>query len=327
MKYLIVIPVALIACVVAAFAATLGLSRPATPPPLPAMSQADEKLGRLAGATPPYAFFTARDGTRLAYRFYEGRPGGGVAIVVHGSTGLAIAVHAVGQALAAEGINTYAIDVRGHGESGTLGDIGYRGQLEDDLVDLLGVVTQRFPAERRLLLGHSLGGGFILRVAGEPIADRFDAYLALSPFISARSRTNRPDTGGWANAAVPRIVALSLLNRLGISAFDGLAAVAYAVPPDAQGKRARVYSHRLLANMSLPRDWQEALGRIDRPTAVLIGADDQLFVASAYAAEISAANPRIGVEVLAGVDHMGMVIEPAATEAIVRTSLRLLRAR
>ncbi|WP_204313472.1 hypothetical protein, partial [Klebsiella michiganensis] len=75
---------------------------------------------------------------------------------------------------------------------------------------------------------HSLGGGFILRVAGEPIADRFDAYLALSPFISVRSGTNRPDTGGWADAAIPRIIALSLLNRLGISAFDGLAAVAYA---------------------------------------------------------------------------------------------------
>uniref|UniRef100_UPI00195488C4 serine aminopeptidase domain-containing protein n=1 Tax=Escherichia coli TaxID=562 RepID=UPI00195488C4 len=68
-------------------------------------------------------------------------------------------------------------------------------QLEDDLIDLLGIVEQRFPGEKRLLLGHSLGGGFILRVAGEPIADRFDAYLALSPFISVRSGTNRPDTG------------------------------------------------------------------------------------------------------------------------------------
>ncbi|WP_204307611.1 hypothetical protein, partial [Klebsiella pneumoniae] len=86
--------------------------------------------------------------------------------------------------------------------------------------------------------------------------------------ISVRSGTNRPDTGGWADAAIPRIIALSLLNRLGISAFDGLAAVAYAVPPDAQGKRARIYSHRLLANMSLPRDWQDALGRIARPTSV-----------------------------------------------------------
>ncbi|MGL4285082.1 MAG: alpha/beta hydrolase [Phreatobacter sp.] len=327
MKYLIAIPFALVACIATAFAATLWLSRPATPPPLAAMSQADDKLGRPIGALPPYAFVTARDGTRLAYRFYEGRPGGGVAVLVHGSTGLAIAVHATAQALAAEGINTYAIDVRGHGESGPLGDIGYRGQLEDDLVDLLAVIEQRFRGEKRLLLGHSLGGAFVLRLAGEPIAERFDAYLALSPFISQRSGTNRPNSGGWANAAVPRIIVLSLLNRLGVSAFDGLAAVAYAVPPDAYGKRARVYSHRLLANMSLPRDWSEALGKITRSTEILVGSEDQLFVASAYAAEISAANPRIGVEVLAGVDHMGMVIEPQATEATVRSALRLLRTR
>ncbi|QCI65752.1 alpha/beta fold hydrolase [Phreatobacter stygius] len=291
------------------------------------MSQSDQKLAHPVGTLPPYGFFTARDGTRLAYRLYEGRPGGGVAIAVHGSTGLATAVHAVGRALSAEGMNVYAIDVRGHGESGALGDIGYRGQLEDDLVDLLAVAQQRFPRERRLLLGHSLGGSFILRVAGEPIADRFDAYLALSPFISVRSDTNRPNTGGWADPAIPRIIALSLLNRLGISGLDGLPTIAYAVPADAQGKRARVYSHRLLANMSLPRDWPEALGRIVRPTIVLVGAEDQLFVATAYAAEISAANPRIGVEVLAGVDHMGMVIDQAATDVIVRTAVRLLRTR
>ena len=331
MKYLVIIPLALAALVAIGLAATLAFSRPSTPPPLAAMSEADALLATPAGAVPPYSFYAARDGTRLAYRLYQGRPGGGVAVLVHGSTGLAIAVHAAARDLAAAGITTYAIDLRGHGESGTLGDIGYRGQLEDDLADLVTVIEQRFPGEQRLLAGHSLGGGFILRAAGEPIAARFDGFLALSPFISVRSSTSRPGTGdrasvtgGWANAAVPRITVLSLLNGAGISAFDGLDVIAYAVPPNAEGKRARIYTHRLLANMSLPRDWQPALGRIAKPSAVLVGENDQLFVASAYADEIRAANPKIGVEVLAGVDHMGMVIQPAATEAIVRAAQRLL---
>ncbi|MCZ0738764.1 alpha/beta fold hydrolase [Phreatobacter sp. AB_2022a] len=331
MKYLAIIPLALIVAAIGGLAAALAISRPAPPPPLAAMSEADQLLAKPAGAVPPYSYYAARDGARLAYRLYGGRPGGGVAVLVHGSTGLAIAVHAAARDLAAAGITTYAIDLRGHGESGSLGDIGYRGQLEDDLADLVTVIEQRFPGERRLLAGHSLGGGFVLRAAGEPIAARFDGFLALSPFISVRSGTSRPGTGdrasvtgGWANAAVPRITVLSLLNGLGITAFDGLDVIAYAVPPNAEGKRARIYSHRLLANMSLPRDWQPALARIAKPAAVLVGANDQLFVASAYAAEIRAANPTIGVEVLAGVDHMGMVIQPAATEAIVRTAGRLL---
>lgn len=323
MKYLIVVLLALTVAVSGGLAAVLALSRPVPPPPLAAIADAAPELARAAALAPAYAFVTARDGTRLAYRLYPGRAGGGVAVVIHGSTGLASGMHALASALAAAGTAVYAIDLRGHGESGTLGDIGYRGQLEDDLADLVAVIEQRSPGERRLLIGHSLGGGFILRAASEAVGQRFDGFLALSPFISARSATSRPGTGGWTDVAVPRILALSLLNRVGISAFDGLDVVAYAVPANAEGKRARIYTHRLLANMSLPRDWQPALGRIDKPTVVLVGANDQLFVAAAYADEIRAANPKISVDVLAGIDHMGIVLAPAAIEAAVRAAAQL----
>ena len=42
---------------------------------------------------------------------------------------------ALSQALAGHGVETFAVDMRGHGTSGTRGDIGYVGQLEDDLAD------------------------------------------------------------------------------------------------------------------------------------------------------------------------------------------------
>ena len=64
---------------------------------------------------------------------------GRIAIVVHGSSGSSrSAIHALSQALAARGVETYAVDIRGHGASGTRGDIRYLGQLEDDLADLVG---------------------------------------------------------------------------------------------------------------------------------------------------------------------------------------------
>ena len=46
-------------------------------------------------------------------------------------------IHALAEALAARGVETYAPDIRGHGASGTRGDIGYLGQLEDDLADFV----------------------------------------------------------------------------------------------------------------------------------------------------------------------------------------------
>ena len=67
------------------------------------------------------------------------RPATGArAIVVHGSSGSSGGtIHALSRALAARGVETYAVDIRGHGASGTRGDIGYVGQLEDDLADFV----------------------------------------------------------------------------------------------------------------------------------------------------------------------------------------------
>ncbi len=293
---------------------------------MPAMEAARRTIGGWIAGLPPVQSFRARDGQSLAYRFYPGQPAGGVAVLVHGSTGVAASMDGVARALNGQGFTVYALDLRGHGESGPLGDIGYRGQLEDDMEDLLNVIEARHGQEKRLLVGHSLGGAFALRLAAGPLGQRYQAYLATSPFLSVDPRVSRPNSGGWADAAVPRIIALSVLNSMGISAFDGLAAVAYAIPDDARGQRARVYSHRLLANMSLPRDWRAALGHIRRPTAILIGAEDEMFVASAYSTAVKAANPAIDVTVLPGTDHMGSTLMPDALARLAQTAVRLREA-
>jgi non-heme chloroperoxidase len=323
MRLLIAIPLAIVLCIMAGFAAVIALSRPKAPPPMPAMEAAGEVIGRWVPDLPPYSFLTARDGQRLGYRFFEGRPGGGIAVVVHGSTGSSISMAGVARALATNSLSSYVIDVRGHGESGPLGDIAYRGQLEDDMADLLALIGSRHAGEKRILIGHSLGGAFAFRIAAGPLGERFDAYAATSPFLSADTSVSRPDSGGWADAAVPRIIALALLESVGISAFGGLPAIAYAVPPDAPGKRASVYSHRLLANMSLPRDWRGALAAIRKPAAIVIGAEDEMFLANAYASAVTAANPRITVEVLPGLDHMATTLQPAALERLAETVAKL----
>ena len=105
----------------------------------------------LAGAAPSISA-PARDRAvpgprrhRLGFRHYgpDGTPTGRVAIVIHGSSGSSGGtIHALSQALAAHGVETWAVDIRGHGTSGTRGDIGYVGQLEDDLADFVAVCAR-----------------------------------------------------------------------------------------------------------------------------------------------------------------------------------------
>ncbi|HEX7789687.1 MAG TPA: alpha/beta fold hydrolase, partial [Afipia sp.] len=130
------------------------------PPELTSISTTARAVDR--STMPGVERFHARDGTELAYRHYPARAPstGQLAIVVHGSSGSSTAVHALANALAERGVDTFAPDIRGHGASGTRGDIVYLGQLEDDLSDRVGVIRKPNPAAPLTLLGHSSGGGF-----------------------------------------------------------------------------------------------------------------------------------------------------------------------
>lgn len=317
---------------IASAAGTLIFTAPPSPPPIAAIQGAGDFMRAFAKAQPAAQYLTARDGSKLSYRRYPGKAGAGVVIAVHGSSGTTVAMHGIGQAISADGPTVYSVDLRGHGYSlgpgGRLGDVAYRGQYEDDLADMAKFVTAAHPAEKKLLLGHSTGGAVILRTASiKPYAENFDAYLALSPFIAPGSAMDRPNQGGWTSVSVPRIVVLSILNGFGISALDHMTVLEMAVPDGAKDRRPSSYSHALLASANLPRDWEPAIGAIAKPTAVLIGEDDELFFAKAYPAELGRANPGIRVQILPNVGHMAIIYQDDALAAVTAKVRDMLRPR
>ena len=109
-------------CIVGA-AALLVAAMVATPlshpPELSSISETAQAVDR--STMPALERFSARDGTQLAYRHYPARGAASdkIAILIHGSSGSSAAVHALSDALAAHGVETYAPDIRGHGGSGT----------------------------------------------------------------------------------------------------------------------------------------------------------------------------------------------------------------
>jgi non-heme chloroperoxidase len=309
----------------------LLFTAPTAPPPMGAIDSAGRVMASFAAEQPAARYLTARDGTPLSYRLYRGQPGQGIVVAVHGSSGTAVAMHGVARAIADSGPTVYAVDLRGHGLSkgpdGQLGHVAYRGQYEDDLEDFAKFAARQHPDERRLLLGHSMGAAVVLRTASmAAYAGNYDAYLALSPFIAPGSAMDRPNQGGWTSVSVPRIVVLGILNQFGVSALDHMPVLAMAVPPDNKDRRPHSYSHALLASANLPRDWEPAIAAIRKPAHVLIGAQDELFVAAAYPAELGRANANIGVTILPQVGHMAMVYQDRALQAVAGKSAEMLAA-
>ncbi len=259
--------------------------------------------------------FHARDGTELGYRHYPARAPatGQVAIVVHGSSGSSVAVHALAKGLAGHGVETWAPDIRGHGASGTRGDIVYLGQLEDDLADFVGEIRKTSPTAPLTLIGHSSGGGFALRVAASPIQNLFTRTVLLAPYLGYDAPSSRRDAGGWASPDIPRFLGLTLLRRFGIVCCEALPTIAFAVGPNTSAILASTYSYRLMRNFGATQDYRADLAAAGKPVALFAGAADELMFPDRYS---DAVGQRAPVRLIEGVNHMGIVSDPAAVSAI-----------
>ena len=301
-----------------ASALALMLAAPLTiPPPLASVTEGAKRIG--TDGAPALTRFQARDGTWLAYRLYSADNGARdrVAFLVHGSSAQSIAMNQVGLAVAQAGVNAVAMDMRGHGASGTRGDIAYAGQLDDDLADLAAELHKSFASASFSLIGHSSGGGFALRIAAGPSGALFDRFVLLAPYLGYSAPTTRPvkDSNRWASPNIPRILAIQALDNLGVDWPQGLPTLAFAVAPPLKTILATHYSWRLMTNFSAPEDWKKALEQGRGRIAVLAGADDQLMDAQAYERELTPLG--VAVRLIPGVDHIGMIYSPDALEALV----------
>lgn len=298
----------LVVLVAAGFAIALSLS-PTTPAPLTSIRTAFDGVD--FSDAPPSSVYTARDGTKLTYRAYSGVPDK-VVILVHGSSGDSQSMHAVARAIHQRGWTVYALSMRGHDHTGRPGDIDYIGQLDDDLADFVKAIHAPL---KPVLLGFSSGGGFVSRIAGGPIAPLFVRFVLVSPQPPARSPVMRPGAGGWVSVALPRIIALELLNRVGIHAFDGLATLAFAVPPENRDRQTAFYSYRLMRNFGPTDAFVDDLKRAPAPVAVVAGRDDDLFFADRYADFLKSAT-NVKLTLVPGMKHMDMTLKPAGLAAV-----------
>lgn len=308
---------ALIAAVALVAAASLCVvfGGPSQPPAMESINSPFKALDY--SALPAVSRFRTLDGSDLAFREYSAagpQPLGSV-VLIHGSSASSRSMHPMAQALANAGYQVYALDVRGHGESGKKGHADYIGQLE---ADLSAFVQAAKPVQPSTLAGFSSGGGFVLRFAGSQYRSRFGSYLLLSPFISQGSPTQRPDSGGWVSVGVPRIAVLTMLNAAGVHAFNHLAVTSFALDEEARTLLTPEYDFNLASNFRPLPDYMANLRSVDRPCAILAGADDEAFHAERFEPLVRTAGKDWPVQLLPGVKHIPLTLEASALQAVVQ---------
>jgi pimeloyl-ACP methyl ester carboxylesterase len=306
-------------CIVGALALLVGalLAVPVSRPPELASISAGRNAIDTSGL-PNLSRYRARDGSELAYRFYAAADSGTIAILIHGSGGVASGLNQIARALVAKGIAVVVPDIRGFGSSGTRGDIGYLGQLDDDMADLAAELRRQFPQARFDLLGFSSGGAFALRVAAGKLSTAFERLVLLSPYLGylAPSTKSAKTAPRWANANLPRVLTLGFLHRLGIRFGESLPLIAFAVPPGSEASQSAQWSYRLLMNFGAPADLTGAFRSLRSRTTIIAGDSDELIASEKFVDMVQGIEPKIAVKIVPGPDHMGMLHRPAAIEAV-----------
>lgn len=272
---------------------------------------------------PQASSFEARDGTALPYRRYPGAPGRYV-VLIHGSAWHGMQFHAMAKRLAAAGLGTVIVpDMRGHGEApARRGDIDHVGQLEEDIADLIVALRDEAGGRTQIVLGgHSSGGGFVIRFAGGTYGDMVDAFVLMAPFLKHDAPTTRPDSGGWAQPATRRIIGLTLLNAVGVTALNHLPVISFAMPKTVLdgplGHTATTtYSHALNTSYAPRSDYAADLKAMTLPFLLIAGAEDEAFFADRYEPTIAPHAPGGTYVILPGIGHLGLVTDDAAFAAV-----------
>lgn len=300
------------------------------PAPITALDSVNAPFKNLDySALPPVQRFAARDGAQLAYRHYAAGAAGAAradgasanaasranrrVVLVHGSSASSRSMHPLAMALQTAGIDVAAVDMRGHGDSGPRGQIAYIGQLEDDIADFSRNVPHTGP---QTLIGFSAGAGFVLRFSASAQAAVFDRYVLLAPFL-IQAPTNRPGSGGWASVGLPRIVALTVLNRFGVTRWNDLPVTQFALNAEAAKILTPSYSYALATNFGAHLDYKGDIEKAPAALKLLVGADDELMVPERYADVFSAAGKPIAITQIPGANHIGLTLNPAAIQVIV----------
>jgi non-heme chloroperoxidase len=316
-KIIIIVVCALLVAIVAALAGMLAFGTSDPPVPLASLGAPFRKVN--FSDLPQPEKIQASHGTPIAFRVWRENPPAPdaelVVIAIHGSSAQSASIHPLGKALSAAGIPVYAPDIRGHGDTGTRGDIDYAGQLDDDLADFVATVRAKHPNAKLVLMGFSSGGGFALHIAASPLGKMFVRTVMLSPMLGPFAPTYRQDQN-YARPLLPRIFALLLLDRVGIHAFDHLTTLLLAIDPARTDILVGHYSWLLMRAFGT-RDYAEDVRNAQIPLAVVVGEKDELFDAEKFASTLDAIKPEIPVTIVPGLSHTQLTTDPSAVPAII----------
>ena len=135
--------------------------------------------------------FDGLGGVRIVYDVWTpDTPPRAVVVLSHGLGEYARRYDHVAQRFGEDGLVTYALDHRGHGRSdGKRMLVRDIGEYTADFDTLVGIARREYPALKRVVLGHSMGGAIVFAYGVER-PDNYDLMVLSAPAVAAQELVN-----------------------------------------------------------------------------------------------------------------------------------------
>ena len=141
--------------------------------------------------------FIMSDGARLPVRVWrtQGKPAV-IVLALHGFNDSRDAWEIPAPDFVAAGMQVYAPDQRGFGEAPGRGLWPGGEALTEDAAEMVGILRRRHPDARIVLMGESMGGAVLMRLATSVNAPDVAGYVLVAPAVWARAQMNIFERGG-----------------------------------------------------------------------------------------------------------------------------------
>jgi len=197
-----------------------------------------------------------------------------VVVLSHGLGEYARRYDHVAQRFGEAGLVTYALDHRGHGRSG-----GKRMLVRNiteytaDFATLVGIARREHPALKRVVLGHSMGGGIVFAYGVER-PDDYDMMVLSGPAVAAQDQVS--PLLAVAAKVLGVIVPGLPVQELDVNAISRDPAVVAAYNADPLVYHGRVPAGIGRALLHVGETMPQRAPALTAPLLVLHGSDDRL---------------------------------------------------
>ena len=197
-----------------------------------------------------------------------------VVVLSHGLGEYARRYDHVAQRFGEAGLVTYALDHRGHGRSG-----GKRMLVRNiteytaDFATLVGIASREHPGLKRVVLGHSMGGGIVFAYGVER-PDDYDMMVLSGPAVAAQDQVS--PLLAFAAKVLGVIVPGLPVQDLDVNAISRDPAVVAAYNADTLVYHGRVPTGIGRALLQVGETMPQRAPALTAPLLVVHGSDDRL---------------------------------------------------